>query len=273
MDLSPKLNAATKLAREAGKLIMEIYQTDFSVTYKGPSDPVTQADKQANSLIVQGLQQEFPQDLIVAEESPCPDGLTSKGHIWFVDPLDGTKEFINKNGEFSVMIGLAIDGHATLGVVYRPDLDLLYSGIADRGAWLETPDSRTTLNTSATTTPELLTLTVSRSHRNPQLDTIKERLGIQQELPSGSVGLKIGHIATCRADVYIEPGPFTSAWDACGPEAILRGAGGQFTDIFGNSILYGHDTLKNTKGLVATNGPIHENIIHTLSSMADQIHS
>ncbi|WP_447970341.1 3'(2'),5'-bisphosphate nucleotidase CysQ family protein [Nitrospira sp. M1] len=271
IDLSSELTTASRLAREAGTHIMKIYEKDFSVSYKGPSDPVTEADQQANTIIVDGLKQHFPQDVIVAEESPAPINLSATGRVWYVDPLDGTKEFINKNGEFSVMIGLAIDGHAQLGVVYQPAQDILYTGLTDREASMETTSGRTPLKASTNQQPESLILIVSRSHRNPKIDTIKHHVGITKEFPCGSVGLKIGAIAKHDADAYIEPGPFTSLWDACAPEAIIRGAGGRFTNIYGEAILYGYDTLKNTKGLVATNGACHDHVIQSISPITEQI--
>ncbi len=271
IDLSSELNTASHLARDAGKLIMKIYQSDFSVAYKGPSDPVTEADQQANTIIVKGLKLQFPHDVIIAEESLPPTNLSPTGRVWYVDPLDGTKEFIGKNGEFSVMIGLAIDGHAKLGIVYNPDQDILYSGLTGQEAWMETTQGRTPLKASTIQQPQSLTLIVSRSHRNPHIDAIKDHIGMTQEFACGSVGLKIGSIARRDADVYIEPGPFTSLWDACAPEAIIRGAGGRFTNIYGEPILYGHDTLKNTKGLVATNGVCHDHVIRSISSITEQI--
>ena len=272
-NLSSEVSIASDLAREAGQIILEVSRSNFSVAYKKPSDPVTEADQRANTIIVEGLHNQFPKDLIVAEESPTPSRLSPIGRVWFVDPLDGTKEFINKNGEFSVMIGLAIDGRAKLGVVYQPSEDILYAGFADEAAWMESEAGRTSIQTANVDIPQLLTLIVSRSHRNPHMDTIKQQIGISKEYASGSVGLKIGLIAKQQADVYIEPGPYTSLWDACAPEAIIRGAGGQFSDIYGNPILYGHDTLKNTKGLVATNGACHNLVIESIGPIAEQIRS
>ena len=142
-NLLPEVSIASDLAKQAGAIIIEVSQSDFSVSYKNPSDPVTEADKRANAIIVEGLQSHFPQDLIVAEESPPPTHLSSTGRVWYVDPLDGTKEFINKNGEYSVMIGLAINGRAKLGVVYQPSAGILYAGFTDDTAWMDTLTGRT----------------------------------------------------------------------------------------------------------------------------------
>ncbi len=270
-DFARELTVAVELARKAGAAIMEVYATDFSVAYKGKNDPVTDADTRGNDLIVKGLQQAFPDDIIVAEESERPDDTQTGNRIWYVDPVDGTKEFIAKNGEFSVMIGLAVNGQAKLGVVYRPDEDRLYAGVVDQKAWMEVKGERTRL---AVTSPEpsaSITLTVSRSHRNPLLEKIGQDLGVGKELPSGSVGLKIGLIARGLADVYMEPGPYTKLWDACGPEAILRAAGGRFTNVFGEQLHYGLTQLKNTHGLVATNGAYHQKVIQALEPVAKEL--
>jgi len=113
-----EIEVASCLAREAGAAIMDVYATSFAVAYKGPSDPVTEADKRANELIVAGILNAFPKDSIVAEETSDRSGALKEGRVWYIDPLDGTRDFIKKNGEFCVMIGLAVDGQAQLGVVY-----------------------------------------------------------------------------------------------------------------------------------------------------------
>ena len=270
-DMSRQVTTAVDLARKAGRVIMEIYHTEFEVAYKGASDPVTEADKRANDLIVTGLHQQFPNDLIVAEESPPPDHIPNSRFVWYVDPLDGTKEFIARNGEFSVMIGLALDGHACLGVVYRPDKNIMYTGITDQQAWIEESNgNRTPLRTNATIRPPELSLVVSRSHRNSSIDQIKGFIGLDRELTSGSVGLKIGLIAAGKADIYVEPAPYTSVWDACAPEAILRGAGGRFTDLSGQPMFYNPMSLKNTRGIVGTNGACHDHVIQSISPVTKQ---
>src|SRR5688500_17613366 len=134
--LEQELQEARSLARQAGRIVLELYGT-AKVEMKGVSDPVTEADKRANTFIVDRLAQLFPNDGIVAEESARVAGAAHKERCWFVDPLDGTKEFIAQNGEFSIMIGLAIGGRAQLGVVYQPALDKLYTGVVGEGALLE----------------------------------------------------------------------------------------------------------------------------------------
>jgi len=266
-DFSHEIEIASTLARKAGEVIMKIYQEDFAVTYKNINDPVTQADQQANALIVEGLHTRFPQDTIVAEESPLPSASLTKGRVWYVDPLDGTKEFISRNGEFSIMIGLTIDARSKLGVVYWPTPDRLYAGLTDERAWVEHNDARQSLKALQSQNPPSISLVASRSHRSPILSTIQHTLSIQGEQRMGSVGLKIAHIAQGGADVYIEPSPFTKAWDACAPEAILRGAGGCFTDIHGNPIQYGLNNFRNLHGLVGSTQDCHQRVIQALTGL------
>ena len=270
-DFSREMTLASQLAREAGAIIMNIYQAPFTVHFKSPGDPVTEADQQANDLIVAGLHHAFPHDLIVAEESARPPGDLLYGRVWYVDPLDGTREFIQKNGEFSVMIGLAIDGKSCLGVVYRPDHQILYGGITNREAWIEEQGERRPLAPPSLKETGRLRLAISRSHRHPHMTEISQVLGIREKISCGSVGLKIGLLTNGQADIYIEPGPYTSAWDACGPEAIIRGAGGQLTDITGMPLRYGIGNLKNTNGLLASHGVSHDSVVQTIRPLTQTL--
>lgn len=266
-DLSKEIEVASKLALKAGQSILQVYEQDFSITYKNPNDPVTDADHQANSIIVEGLQKLFPHDIVVAEESPLPKSSTLSGRVWYVDPLDGTKEFIGKNGEFSIMIGLTIDGISQCGVVYWPTKGQLFWGISSQTAWKEENGNRTRLTAAHAQDLGNLSLVASRSHRSSALDHIKQTLNIHREQRMGSVGLKIACIAQGGADFYTEPGPYTRSWDACAPEAILRGAGGKFTDVHGKPIQYGAHDFRNIHGIVATTEDCHEQVIKAVQPL------
>ena len=251
--LDRELVEAVKLAREAGSVLMEIYATEFDVELKGENNPVTVADQRVNELLVSRLRDAFPSDGVVAEETADTSDALRRGRCWYVDPLDGTKEFIAKNGEFSVMIGLAVDGEARLGVVYRPVGDKLFRGVIGDSAFLEEAGRTYALGVTATTTPADLRLVVSRSHRSASTDELVEMLGIQHETQSGSVGLKVGLIAQREADLYVHLSEHSYAWDACAPDAILRSAGGSFTDLGGEPFVYGGESLQNSRGILACN--------------------
>ncbi len=262
-DYQHELETASRLAREAGEVILNVYATDFTVASKGKAGPVTEADLQASHLIVEGLRKAFPGDAVVSEEDAASH-VRHEGRVWYVDPLDGTKEFVARNGEFAVMIGLAIGGRASVGVVYRPVTGSLYSGTAGNETWLEEDGRRMQLSVSSTTDLRALRLAVSRSHRHSLLTELRPRLGITQEIPCGSVGLKVGLVAGRQADLYLDPSPYTNAWDTCGPEAILSGAGGKMTDLAGAPILYGRDELRNRKGLLGSNGACHDLVLQAI---------
>lgn len=266
--LDRELVEAVKLAREAGALLMSVYSTDFDVEYKGKADPVTEADRRANEHLVRRLRESFPNDGIVAEETDDKSDARRRGRCWYVDPLDGTKEFIAKNGEFSVMIGLAIDGEARLGVVYQPVTDTLYRGVVGESAFLEVGDRTYALAVSSTKELSELRLVVSRSHRSASTDVLVERLGIAEEQQSGSVGLKIGLIAQKKADLYVHLSSRSSAWDACAPDAILRAAGGRFTDLGGKPFVYGGDDLSNARGILACNAKAFDAVLPIVSQLA-----
>ena len=265
-DWHEEIDTAARLARRAGEVIMQIYGTDFAVAWKGETGPVTEADLQASAVIVEGLRRAFPEDRVVSEEGP-PVEARPEGRVWYVDPLDGTKEFISKNGEFSVMIGLAVDGRAQVGVVYQPPTQTLYAGVVQIEAWVERGEKREALTVSDRGVPQELRLAVSRSHRTRLVDEMQVSIGTTQEIEYGSVGLKLGLIATQRAEVYLEASGLTHAWDICGPEAVLRGAGGRVTDLSGNPMLYGKGDLRNRKGIVATNAACHELVLTAIAPM------
>jgi 3'(2'), 5'-bisphosphate nucleotidase len=254
--LKRELDETIRIAREAGQILMQVYATDFGVAYKGATDPVTDADTQANAYIVAELARLFPDDGIVAEETPTTGSAAGKSRCWYVDPLDGTKEFIAKNGEFSVMIGLAIDGGAVLGVVFQPSHDKLYAGVVDETsghAFLVEKGVTRELRVSEISATSELKLVVSRSHRDKSTDALVQQLGITRERPSGSVGLKVGLIAEREADLYIHPSNRSSRWDACAPDAILRAAGGVFLDLAGERYRYDGVTIPNERGIFACN--------------------
>ncbi len=269
--LEQELSVAVTLARGAGKILMDIYQRDFAVAYKDKNDPVTEADKLANAYLVKELRARFPGDGIVAEESADQSDAEAQSRCWFVDPLDGTKEFIAKNGEFSVMIGLAIEGRSMLGVVYQPGKDKLYRGVVGGAAVLEQADRETLLQVSDKGDTRQLKLVVSRSHRPDSIEQIMAQLGATEEMPSGSVGVKVGLIAEQLADLYVHVSDRSSLWDACAPEAILHAAGGRFTHVDGSPIDYRAREMANTRGILACNDASYAPVLEVVRSVSRAI--
>jgi 3'(2'), 5'-bisphosphate nucleotidase len=270
-SLARELDVALAAARRASALILEIYATPFTVELKGPDDPVTRADREANTLICEALAAAFPEDAIVAEES-APEtpaetsALVRRERVWFVDPIDGTREFADRNGEFAVMIGLAINGHAALGVVLMPTLGQALAGIVGGEAFCEDASgARRPLRVTTVRDPREATMMVSRSHRPRIVEPVIERLGIHKTVSCGSVGVKVARIALGEADLYVHGGRGAKRWDSCAPEAILIAAGGRFTDIEGELIDYAAADLMLDNGLVASNGALHDTVLAVTS--------
>ncbi|HEY8225792.1 MAG TPA: 3'(2'),5'-bisphosphate nucleotidase CysQ [Pyrinomonadaceae bacterium] len=269
-----ELQLATDLAREAGAAILDFYEGPLHIEQKMAADdlePVTQADKVANELIVQALRREFPDDGILAEESIDTEDRLKKKRVWMVDPLDGTNGFIDGNGDFAVQIGLAQEGESVLGVVYQPLAGILYYAVRGKGAWVKRADSeveraRVSENTDLAT----MRLAASRSHRSPRMDKVVETLGLKQEVRRGSVGIKVGLLVEQQCDLYIHLSPRTKQWDTCAPEIILSEAGGCLTDLFGRPLRYNVPEVQNRNGLVASNTAAHKTIIGALRPLLRQ---
>jgi 3'(2'), 5'-bisphosphate nucleotidase len=255
------------LAREAGRILMEFYRDGTPVQWKGYDDPVTAADHAANELLVRELHRYFPEDGVLSEEFPDDLIRLGKDRVWMVDPMDGTKQFIEHIGEFAVMVGLAVEGEAKLGVVYHPSLDRMYYAAPGIGSFIQEKWSTRRLRVAAVSDPTKMTVAMSRSHHSPTVDRICDKLGVTERIRHGSVGLKFGLIAEGRAHLYIHLGGRTNQWDTCGPEAILREAGGVITDIQGEPLEYNGSEIHNLRGIVASNGVIHDRILETIAAV------
>ena len=266
-----ELKTAVELARAAGAAILDLYQGPINVEHKNYADdiePVTQADRIANELIVTGLKREFPGDGILAEESIDTKRRLEKSRVWMVDPLDGTNGFIDGNGDFAVQIGLTEEGQCVLGVVYQPLPGVLYRAIRGKGAWIERPEfDPERAHASNKTDISSMRLAASRSHRSPRMNKVVQRFRFREEVQRGSVGIKIGLLIEQQCDVYIHLSPRTKQWDTCAPEVILTEAGGRMTDLFGYPLNYNVPDVQNRNGLVASNGAAHDQIIESLAPL------
>lgn len=229
------LQELQQIARDAGVAIMEIYNSDeFDVQLKGDDSPLTKADLAAHRVIVDGLRKLNVQYPIISEESADIDWeLRRLWHrYWLVDPLDGTKEFIKRNGEFTVNIALIEKGEPICGVVYAPVLDAMYVGERDKGAFLNGEQIQVEQNA-----PETLRIVGSRSHASQETTDWLEALGKPyQMVPMGS-SLKICLVAEGKADIYPRLGP-TSEWDTAAAHAVLNAAGGSITTLDGEPLRY-----------------------------------
>ena len=238
------LEALLPLARAAGAAIMDIYATDFEVRGKSDASPVTEADERAEAVILPALARLTPDIPIVSEEEASAGRIpTVSNRFWLVDPLDGTKEFINRNGEFTVNIALIENGSPTLGVVFAPALDRLFAGGAALGAFVEDKGVRRAI---ACRVPpaEGLTVVASRSHGDA--DALSEFLAGRKVASQTNAGssLKLCLVAAGEADVYPRLGR-TMEWDIAAGDAVLRAAGGLVRTLDGPALRYGKADFAN----------------------------
>jgi 3'(2'), 5'-bisphosphate nucleotidase len=264
-SLIAELETAERLAREGGAAAMEFYGLATSQAKAGES-PVTEADHAANRVITSGLATTFPADAILSEETRDSRARLDAERLWVVDPLDGTKEFLAQNGEFSIMIGLAIGGRAVLGVVYCPAIDVLYAAAEGQGSWVEQGGERRPLTCAPAPGPEPRP-GGARSHPDPLLVRMQQALGITDVLPCGSVGVKCARIAERVRDLYIHPVPFLKEWDTCAPEVMLREAGGVVTDCRGEQLAYNKPEPTQPYGILACAPGVFEAVLPTVREL------
>ena len=257
MDIQtlPRLaEQAVAIAESAGRTILGIYANGFDVQAKADDSPLTTADNAAHELIAERLQALTPDIPVVSEEGGLPDYAERQGWTtyWLVDPLDGTREFIKRNGEFTVNIALIEAGRPVLGVVHAPVLSRTYTGMipADAPAVAERQDSE---GRAAIATARIdagpLRLVVSRSHRHPQVEALLERLPAFETVSMGS-SLKFCLVAEGAADCYPRFGP-TSEWDSAAAQCVVEAAGGKVMSPDGTALCYNtQDSILNPNFVV-----------------------
>lgn len=239
-------DAVCGIARLAGQAIMAVYATDFSVDHKEDDSPITQADRAANQVITQSLAALHPDVPVLSEESGQPDYAQRKHwkRFWLVDPMDGTKEFVARNGEFTVNIALVEGRRPVFGVVYLPVKDMLYAGGAAFGSLRRQGGAAAQPIRTARPLPgEPVVVVRSRSHPDALLDAYLERYPLRREVTAGS-SLKFCLVAEGAAHCYPRFNR-TWEWDTAAGQAIIEGSGGVFTAMGGGDFLYNKEELVN----------------------------
>ena len=225
-----ELDEMIRIAVAGCAVVNRHYAGAIHVDYKQGDDPVTAADRETNELLCRELQRAFPGVPIVAEESDAStfDARKNAPECFFVDPIDGTRELVARNGEFAVMLGLARGERAALGVVAKPVSGLVYAGGPGAPSFVIDGGTRRPIATSGLEDRTRARAVVSRSRATPESHAALARMGVARVEKLGSAGLKAIAIACGDADVWIQCGEAGLLWDACGPEAIALGAGARY---------------------------------------------
>lgn len=257
-------------AREAALLVASVAREgDLAVRYKTGDDPVTRADREANELLVTRLGRALPGVPIVAEESAPSrfEGFASHERVLFVDPVDGTREFVSGSPDYCVMVGLTVGGQATIGVIVLPATGDGYVGIVGEGAWrVDEGGAREALHGSSCTDLAEARVLTSRSRRDEAMERALARLGARELLARGSVGVKAAALARGDADLYAFPDGDVYAWDSCAPEALVRAAGMRFTTARGAPFDYRRTEGLTAGGLLAGPAALHQAALTRLAS-------
>jgi 3'(2'), 5'-bisphosphate nucleotidase len=266
-DLQEILLLARSISWEAADILRSYYHKNYNsleVQYKD-SDPVTIADVAVNNYILEKLQAALGNEnfVYISEETYKEEQSKqlSSAWAWIIDPLDGTRDFIEKTGEYAIHIALVKNHRPVLATVAVPEAEKLYYATKDGGAFVETSDGKNTaLKVSPRDRIEDLTLVVSRSHRNESLNYLLQNLPCQNQKSVGSVGCKIVTIVEHQADVYISLSGKSAPkdWDIAAPELILTEAGGKFTHFDSTPLQYNTGDISQWGGLLASNGKFHE---------------
>ena len=255
MSLPPLAAILLPLAREAGAAIMRVYATDFEARAKEDASPVTEADLAADRIIVAGLEAAFPDISVITEERASTHNAAKAGALFFlIDPLDGTKEFVKRGGDFTVNIALTQNGVPMRGVVYAPAIDRMFWTADDGTAWQQ--DGGAAPRKIAVSQPDNAALNVvaSKSHRDKATDDYIARYQVADFKSAGS-SLKFCLLAAGEADLYPRLGP-TMEWDTAAGDAILRAAGGFVERMEGGPLLYGKSDLHNPHFIAYAKGVI-----------------
>ena len=263
-DKIPELDIAIEAAQEASNVILEIYQKDYNTFTKTDNSPVTDADLKSNKVINEILSN--TKYSILSEEDIDDQSRLSKDMIWIVDPLDGTSDFIDKTGEFTVMIALIQNKKPILGVIAWPTEKILFVAQKNCGAFRYSNDKWDKISvTKIDELPKCRTVG-SRHHLSEKEKEFIKKIGIEDFTSIGS-SLKVGKISSGQAEAYITTTNKMKEWDTAASYCIISEAGGKMTDMLGNDLTYNNKNVHHQNGILVTNGLIHDKIVEEFKKL------
>jgi len=257
-DRFPELDIALQAVTEAGNVILEIYREKYETSTKKDNSPITEADLKSNEVIKKILSKTDHQ--ILSEEDK--DDLTRihQDKIWIVDPLDGTSDFIDKTGEFTVMIALIKNKKPILGVIGWPTEKTIFAAQEGKGAFRFSENKWRKISVTKISELQNCRAVGSRHHLSDKEKLFIKKLGLKEFTSIGS-SLKVGKISSGEAEAYITTTNKMKEWDSAASYCIISEAGGKMTDMFGNDITYNNKIVNHQNGILVTNGLIHNNIL------------
>tara|TARA_B100001142_G_scaffold55576_1_gene54062 strand:+ start:96 stop:911 length:816 start_codon:yes stop_codon:yes gene_type:complete len=260
----PELDIAVKAAQEASNIILEIYQKDYNTFTKKDDSPVTDADLQSNKIINKILSN--TKYSILSEEDTDDQSRLSKDMIWIVDPLDGTSDFIDKTGEFTVMIALIQNKKPILGVIAWPTEKTLFVAQKNAGAFRYSDNRWDKISVTKINELTKCRTIGSRHHLSNKEKDFIQKIGIEDFSCIGS-SLKVGKISSGEAEVYITTTNKMKEWDTAASYCIISEAGGKMTDMLGNELTYNNKNVYHENGILVTNGLIHDRILQEFKKL------
>lgn len=261
-DFNTEIEILKNAVIKAGKEVLNVYNNlDFETISKKDNSPVTIADLKSNEILIKELSKtEMP---IISEENENNLDLNNK-YYWVVDPLDGTKDFINKTNEFSIMVALIKDFKPIIACIYLPVTSEMYFAQKNKGSYLIKNNNEIKLKVSNKSDLSDLKMLISRNHFKEYEKKIAKSLKINDFRAMGSIGIKLGKIAQNKGDFYMNLEPYLGIWDACAPSLIITEAGGEIFDKNGDSLVFNSLDFKMEKGVIATNGKNKKEIIELI---------
>ncbi|MCS5528289.1 MAG: 3'(2'),5'-bisphosphate nucleotidase CysQ [Nitrosopumilus sp.] len=254
----PELDIAIKAAQEASNVILDIYQKDYNTFTKTDDSPVTDADLKSNKIISEILSD--TKYSILSEEDIDDQSRLSKDMIWIVDPLDGTSDFIDKTGEFTVMIALIQNKKPILGIIAWPTEKILFVAQKNCGAFRYSNNKWDKISVTKIENLSKCRVVGSRHHLSDKEKEFIKKIGIEDFTSIGS-SLKVGKISSGEAEAYFTTTNKIKEWDTAASHCIITEAGGKMTDMLGNQITYNNKNVYHQNGILVTNGLIHNKIV------------
>jgi 3'(2'), 5'-bisphosphate nucleotidase len=259
----PELGKILAGVVKASEKIMEIYNTNFSTEKKDDDSPITQADIESNKILKEILEETGI--AILSEEDADDKKRLSEEKIWIIDPLDGTTDFVNKTGEFTVMVGLVENHKSILGIIYWPIKKKMYLAESGKGAFCHNEEWEK-IEVSMMSEIQNCHALVSRHHLSEKERKILDEMEISVVTSIGS-SLKVTEIASGDAEIYLTTTNKMKQWDTCASNCIISEAGGKITDISGKDMVYNTESVHHENGILVTNGLIHQDALDAVSRL------